>query len=48
MAGKARRSIAELAARELELENELRELREEIAQRAGEEDNRLRQQLGRK
>jgi len=46
MAGK-KRTIAELAQRERELMQELRELREEITQRAGEEDAKLRQSLAR-
>jgi hypothetical protein len=44
----AKKAIAELAERERELMQELRELREEIAQRAGEEDTKLRQSLARK
>lgn len=47
MAAKGR-TIAQLAERERELMQELRDLREEITQRAGEEDTKIRQSLARK
>lgn len=45
MATKGKRSVAELAARRDELEAELRDLNIEISQRAGEEDQALREQV---